>query len=451
MEVTEKQRLDAEIRGFLDQVGTNHEILKFIYNTTPESFTPCQTPIYYSGPYWDNDEVVAIFKSVLAGKWITSGETVHQFEVQFSKKFNCKHSVMVNSGSSANLAMIAAVKKYFDWQDDDEIILSVVGFPTTLAPVIQNNLKPVLIDIELETLNFDLELIEEKITDRTKAIFLSPVLGNPPDMDRLLEICEKHQLELLLDNCDSLGSTWDGNYLNEYAIASSCSFYPAHHISTGEGGMVSSDVEEIVSIARSLSWWGRACYCTGAQNLLSCGVCGKRFDHWLPDYNGVVDHKYVFTNIGYNLKPLDLQGAIGLVQLEKFEEIDRKRKHSKQQLQAIIEHCIEDVYVPKALPKAETCWFGTPVVCPDKEFKQLLVTDLESNKIQTRNYFAGNILLQPAYSHLDNAAKYPNANVVLDRVFFIGAAPHYHEKVFEYIKECLRSFAENCSLMRVAS
>lgn len=379
---------------------------------------------------------------ILGGKWLTSGEQVHRFEIEFSKKFNFKDSVMVNSGSSANLVMVGAVKKYLNWQDGDEVILSVVGFPTTLAPLLQHNLKPVLIDIELDSLNFDLDLIEEKITDRTRAILLSPVLGNPPDMDRLLEICKKHNIELLLDDCDSLGSAWRGQYLSEYAIASSCSFYPAHHISTGEGGMVSSNIPEIVTIARSLAWWGRDCYCVGAQNLLSCGVCGKRFDQWLDGYDGIVDHKYVFTNMGYNLKPLDMQGAVGLVQLKKLEEIESRRNNSKRQLQAIFEKYIEGVQIPNELPEAKTCWFGTPIVCPDQESKRSLVAYLESNKIQTRNYFAGNILLQPAYKHLDKAENYPNANVVLDRVFFVGAAPHYHEKVFDYVEQKLSEYAK---------
>jgi CDP-4-dehydro-6-deoxyglucose reductase, E1 len=431
--------LEDSIREFLDSTATNYDILKYLYNSKPDSFIPGKTPVYYSGPYWDNEEIVAILKTVLGGKWITSGEQVSKFEAHFSRQFKLKHSMMVNSGSSANLALIGAVKKYLNWQDGDEVILSVVGFPTTLAPLMQHNLKPVFIDIELESLNFDLERIEEKITERTRAIFLSPVLGNPPNMERVLEICEKHGLQLLLDNCDSLGSTWRGKYLNEYAIASSCSFYPAHHISTGEGGMVSSNIEEIVNIARSLAWWGRDCYCVGAANLLSCGSCGNRFDRWLPDYDGIVDHKYVFTNVGYNLKPLDLQGAIGLVQLQKFEEIDQRRSQSKQRLQELLEQYVPGVRVPGQLAEAKTCWFGTPIVCQDREKKQELVDYFETNKVQTRNYFAGNILLQPAYRHLDNAMDYPNANVVLDQVFFIGAAPHYHEGVFGYIEELLKA------------
>ncbi len=433
--------LETTIRNYLDYVTEEYDVLKYIYNSNSDKFVPYQTPVYYSGPYWGKEEIAAIIEAILAGKWITSGEYVRKFESRFSQKFNQKFSVMVNSGSSANLVMLAAVKKYLGWQDSDEIILSVVGFPTTLAPIIQNNLKPVFIDIELDTLNFDLELIEEKITDQTRAIFLSPVLGNPPDMDRLLEICEKHSLELILDNCDSLGSIWREKFLNEYAIASSCSFYPAHHISTGEGGMVSSSIQEIIQIARSLAWWGKDCYCVGAANLLPCGTCGKRFDEWLPDYEGIVDHKYVFTHMGYNLKPLDLQGAIGLVQLEKFEDIRQRRKRSKNRLQEILEKYVEGMKVIDQLSEAKTSWFGTPILCSDREIKLSIVEYLESKKIQTRNCFTGNILLQPAYRHLDNYQNYPNANEVLKRVFFIGAAPHYHEAIFEYVKELLQQWS----------
>ncbi len=184
------------------------------------------------------------------------------------------------------------------------------------------------IDIELDTLNFDINQIENKITPRTKGIFISPVLGNPPDMDKLLEIAKKYDLKLIGDNCDSLGSKWNKKYLNEYYIAYSNSFYPAHHISTGEGGMVCTNDPELKKLFVSLSWWGRDCYCVGSSNLLSCGTCGNRFDNWLENYEGVIDHKYVFSEMGYNFKPLDLQGAIGLVQIEKLDEIEANRKRS---------------------------------------------------------------------------------------------------------------------------
>jgi len=415
----------------------NH-VAPYIYNS--KNFEPGKTTIYYSGPYWDNREVEAAVDSLLNGKWITSGEKVYSFERKFSKKFNVKYSFMVNSGSSANLAMLAALKKRFEWDDDAEIIVSPVGFATTISVIYQNRLKPVFIDIEWETLNFDLNKIEEKITDKTVAIFLSPVLGNPPDIDRLLDICEKHNIKLIGDNCDSLGSKWNGKYLNEYYVAFSNSFYPAHHISTGEGGMVCTNDEEIQKTVMSISWWGRDCYCVGPANLLSCGTCQKRFDNWLENYDGAIDHKYVFSNMGYNLKPLDLQGAIGIVQLEKYDEIEEKRKNSKNTIEKLFIENIKGVRGVKTLENAEVSWFGTPIICENKEQKIKLVDYLEKNKIQTRNYFAGNILLHPGYSFLDDFKNYPESNKVLDTVFFVGAAPHYNENVFNYIEEVLKNY-----------
>ena len=296
----------------------NH-VSPYIYNS--KEFKPGETPIYYSGPYWDNRETEAAISAFLNGKWITTGENVFKFERLFGKRFGSKYNLMVNSGSSANLVLIAALKKRFNWADDDEVIVSPVGFATTISVLYQNRLKPVFVDIEWDTLNFDLDQLETKITPKTKAIFVSPVLGNPPDFDRLLEICQKYDLKLVGDNCDSLGSKWDGKYLNEYYIAFSNSFYPAHHISTGEGGMVCTNDEELKKLMMSIAWWGRDCYCVGAANLLACGTCGKRFDKWLDSYDGIIDHKYVFSNMGYNLKPLDLQGSIGIEQLKKLSLI----------------------------------------------------------------------------------------------------------------------------------
>ena len=415
----------------------NH-VAPYMYNE--KHFEPGKTPIYYSGPYWDNQEIEAAIDSFLNGKWITAGEKVHKFEHAFSKRFNTKHSHMVNSGSSANLILIAALKRRFNWKDDDEIIVSPVGFATTVSVIYQNRLKPVFVDIEWNTLNFDVDQIESKITDRTKGIFVSPVLGNPPNMDKLISLCYKYNLKLIGDNCDSLGSRWNGKYLNEYYVAYSNSFYPAHHISTGEGGMVCTDDEQLKKLFVSLSWWGRDCYCVGSANLLACGTCGNRFDKWLENYDGVIDHKYVFSEMGYNLKPLDLQGAIGLAQLDKLDQIELKRKISKYEITKIFENNIEGVYSPKTLPQADPCWFGTPIICEKEGLKHKLVAHLEANKIQTRNYFAGNILMHPGYSHLDDYKNYPEANKVLDKVFFIGAAPHYGKEVFEYIETVVKSF-----------
>jgi CDP-6-deoxy-D-xylo-4-hexulose-3-dehydrase len=421
----------------IQELVGNH-VSPYIYNS--KIFKPGKTPIYYSGPYWDNKETEAAIDTFLNGKWITAGEKVYKFEKEFSKKFNTKHSHMVNSGSSANLVLIAALKRRFNWNNDDEILVSPVGFATTISVLYQHRLKPVFVDIEWDTLNFNLDQLENKITPHTKAIFVSPVLGNPPDMDKLLEIATKYNLQLVGDNCDSLGSKWDNKYLSDYYVAYSNSFYPAHHISTGEGGMICTNDDELKKLFVSLSWWGRDCYCIGSANLLPCGTCGNRFDKWLENYDGVLDHKYVFSEMGYNLKPLDLQGAIGLEQLLKLNEIEANRKNSNKVISKIFLDNIPGLRVPKVLDKADPCWFGTPFICEEEGLKHKLVAYLEENKIQTRNYFAGNILLHPGYSFLDDFKKYPEANKVLDKVFFIGAAPHYTEEVFNYIEDVIKKF-----------
>ena len=291
-----------------------------------DKFEPGKDYVLYSGQLWDEKEIELALKSFLTGKWVTAGENCEKFQMRFSKKFNVKQSHMVNSGSSANLVMATTLKKYHGWQDGDEVIVSPVGFPTTIAPFMQNNIKPVFIDIEFDTLNFDVNLIEEKITSRTRGIVVSPVMANPPNMDKLVEICNKYKILLIGDNCDSLGTHWDGKLITDLYYCWTTSLYPAHHISTGEGGMISSNDSAFIDMARSISWWGRDCYCIGSNNTLPCGTCGNRFDQWLPGYDGIIDHKYIFTHAGYNLKPLDLQGAIGVAQLEKFVFIIQKGK-----------------------------------------------------------------------------------------------------------------------------
>lgn len=411
----------------------------FPFMANKSIFDDNKDSVYYSGPYWDDREIEAMFHSMLKGKWLSAGEDVNRFEKKFSRKFNKEHSIMVNSGSSANLVMIAALKKYFGWQDGDEIIVSCVGFPTTINPIIQNNLKPVFVDIQWDDLNWNLGQVEQAITSKTRAVFSSPVLGNVFDYERLINICSDNKIEIIADNCDSLGSKWKDNYLTDYAVAASCSFYPAHHITTIEGGMVSSDVEEIVDLARSYAWWGRGCYCVGKQNLLANGACGKRFSQWIDDYNENIDHKYLFTNIGYNLKPTNFQGAIGVVQLEKFDDVHQMRRNNKERIGDIFER-ISGLRTIDELPQAETSWFGVPLVCKDKEQKQALVKHLEENRVQTRNYFAGNVLMHPAYRGIDDFKKYPNANMVLDKVFFVGCSPTITNEMINYIEIVVDKF-----------
>ena len=426
--------INQMIEDLVDANGTP----KYAYNC--REFNPEKDTVFYSGPYWDDKEIKAAVKAFLTGRWLVSGEKVAMFQVAFQRKYNVKHAHMVNSGSSANLTLITAIKKHLGWQDGDEVLVSPVGFPTTIAPLAQNNLKPVFVDIEMNTLNFDLDKLVNKITPRTKAIFVSPVLGNPPDMDILKKICELNNIILLGDNCDSLGTRWDGALLTDYYYAWTTSFYPAHHISTGEGGMVCSNDETLINTVRSVSWWGRDCRCVGSANLLACGTCGNRFDKWLEGYNGIIDHKYLFVNMGYNLKPLDLQGAIGIEQLKKVDEIDSKRRQNFHKIKNLFEKYIPGVRVASALYEADPSWFGVPLITDTPELKEKLQAFCEKNRIQTRNYFAGNILLHPGYKHLDNAADYPNANKALSNVFFVGCPPHYGDKVFEYYESVMQKW-----------
>ncbi len=427
------------VKDFIDELSTNGSSL-FPYMANSQSeFNENKDTVYYSGPFWDREEIVSAIDSLLTGKWLSSGEKVNQFERQFSKKFNGNHSVMTNSGSSANLIMVGALKEYFGWADNDEIIVSVVGFPTTTSSILQNNLKPIFVDISWQDLNWDYSEIESRITSRTRALFFSPVLGNPGEFDRIIELCESYNLKLILDNCDSLGSKWKNVYLNEYAVASSCSFYPAHHITTMEGGMVTSKIEEIVTIARSLAWWGRGCYCVGRQNLLPNGTCKKRFDTWIPECDYKIDHKYLFDRIGYNLKPLDLQGAIGLSQLSKFDKIHILRRQNKESMDLIFSGISGLRKVEETL-NSQTSWFGAPYIADTVELKLKLVKHLEENRIQTRNYFAGNILMQPGYSHLGDWKLYPNASKVLGKVFFVGVSPTITKHMIEYVDKIITKF-----------
>lgn len=397
--------------------------------------------VYYGGPWFTKEEMVEAIDSLLFGKWFSSGHKVAEFEKQFAIKLNQKSALMVNSGSSANLVAITALKKHYGWKDGDEVLVSVVGFPTTVNPILQNNLVPKFVDIELDTLNFDLNQLKALITNKTKAIFVSPVLGNPPDIDFILKLCQENNLVPILDCCDSLGSKWKGKHLNEYFEVSTYSFYPAHHITTGEGGMVTSNNEEIIKLARSFAWWGRDCYCVGVQNLTQCGTCNKRFDRWIPELETIIDHKYLFTNIGYNLKPLDMQGAIGLVQLSKLDKIHSLRVSIKNQISNILLN-LPNIKQCSQLKDSEVSWFGVPIICSNKLDKENLVKYLEGNGIQTRNYFAGNLLYQPAYRHLGNPKDYPIANIVLDQVLFIGCSPTISSDKIAIIEQVVQDYAK---------
>ncbi len=451
----------ADFRALLDKHGIKGP--RFAHGMG--AFDPEKPKALYSGPIYDQDELVAGTTALVEGKWSVAGEYVHRFEGVFSKYLNQVESVMVNSGSSADLLMVAAAKKRFGWQDGDGVIVSPVGFPTTISAITLNGLTPVFVDIEWNTLNADNGQIERILDQNARewatassakrptnpiivSIIVSPVLGNPPNINQLTSLAEKYGVRLLLDGCDSLGSKWGGKHLAEYVTATTTSFFPSHHISTLQGGMISSNDTELIRIARQMATWGRACYCTGAANLLPNGVCGCRFKTWLASCpEVVVDHKYVFeTAIAYNLQPLDLQGALGLAQMDKLEGIHYKRRQAASRLRLMIEQHLNRFTagpvrtISEVAPHVETSWFGCPIVCSTLAYKIALVAHLEKAGIQTRNYFAGNILLHPGYAHLGRADRYPNANQVLEKVFFLGTNPGWTEEHFAHIEKTLQSF-----------
>ncbi len=408
-----------------------------------DNFIPGKTLIQYSGPTWANEEMEKAIFALLRGKWLSSGENVHKFEREFSKVAGKKYSIMCNSGSSANLLMLSALKsrRTFGFKGI-EVITPVVCFPTTVAPIVQCGFKPKFIDVEMDTLNLDLDQFEKAITAKTKAVIFAHVLGNPPDMDRLMKICRAKKIILLEDACDALGSNWRNKPLGSFGLISSSSFYAAHHITTGEGGIVSTNNKIIADVVRSMTWWGRACACVGSANLSLKGTCGRRFDKWLRQkYCGTVDHKYVYKEIGYNLKPLDLQGAIGLVQLKKLWQLKKARKRIFEKYYDICEKYPELIRIVRSSAKADTDWFGFPITVITNRFSRNdLVSYLEKRNIQTRNYFSGNILFHPPFAHLGNPHDYPNACRVMKRTFFIGVQPKMSNEMIDYVRGSLDEF-----------
>jgi CDP-6-deoxy-D-xylo-4-hexulose-3-dehydrase len=327
--------------------------------------------------------------------------------------------------------------------------MPVAGFPTTLNPTLQLGFEPVFLDIELDTLNLDLTRAEDLIKQHDiKVITFAHVLGNPPNMDQVMELVNKHNLIFLEDCCDALGSTYDGKELGSYGEMASCSFYPAHHMTMGEGGFVSCKTHEQEVILRSFREWGRGCYCVGPEaNKLKCGTCGTRFKEWIPSMPGeIFDHKYVYDEIGYNLKPIELQASMGLEQIKKLPEIHALRRRNYQLLFDRYAKYEEFFHLPRAQAKSNPSWFAFPITIKDSApFSRTDIVDFfEENLIQTRPYFAGNIMLQPAYSHLHDQLKvrrdFPVATKVMTDTYFHGTSPVITPEQIAYIGDKLDGF-----------
>jgi CDP-6-deoxy-D-xylo-4-hexulose-3-dehydrase len=406
--------------------------------------------VQYAGPYFNSDEYIAAVKTLL-GEWLVLGAEANKFETKFPKLFNKEYGLLTNSGSSANLLMMLALtsKRGLNLPKGTKVITPIAGFPTTINPIIQLGFTPIFVDIELETLNLDLDQVEQACIDNpdAKIITFAHVLGNPPNMNRLMEIIEKYKLILLEDCCDALGSSFEGKPLGSFGEMASCSFYPAHHITMGEGGFVAVKDLNTERIIRSFREWGRGCYCVGKQNLLEKGSCGCRFSNWLPSLpNDIFDHKYVYEEIGYNLKPIELQASIGLVQMEKLEEIGIKRRENYKNLFVAFSKYKQYFHLHEAQPGADVDWFAFPITVKDEApFKRSDICQFfEANKIQTRPYFAGNIMLQPAYEGImdpqEVLTKYPVAKKVTTDTFFLGTSPVINKEKTDYIETILDKF-----------
>lgn len=407
--------------------------------------------VNYAGPHFTADEYVAAAESLLGG-WLVMGDKSLKFEREFPKQFGKLNGILTNSGSSSNLLMMASLtsKRGHNLPKGTKVLMPIAGFPTTLNPTLQMGFEPVFVDIELGTLNLDLDQVEKALSENPdiRVITFAHVLGNPPDMDRLMELVKKHDLILLEDCCDALGSTYDGKPLGSFGEMASCSFYPAHHMTMGEGGYVACNTYEQEVILRSFREWGRGCYCVGPEaNKLKCGSCGKRFQEWIPTMPGeIFDHKYVYDEIGYNLKPIEIQGAIGLVQLDKLDEIHRLRKRNYALLFEIYSKYEDYFYLPRPQAKADPSWFAFPLTIRENApFKRADIVDyLEENLIQTRPYFAGNIMLQPAYSHIMDPQKakdnFPVATLTMTNTYFHGTSPVITPEQIAYIGKTVDGF-----------
>jgi CDP-6-deoxy-D-xylo-4-hexulose-3-dehydrase len=408
--------------------------------------------VQYAGPFFDNNEILRSVNTLLDG-WLVLGAEAYKAEKKLASMFDKKFGLLTNSGSSSNLLMMSALKskRFTDFPEGTKVLTPIAGFPTTVNPIFQCNFKPVFVDITLDGLNLDIDCVRAALENdpKIKIITFAHVLGNPPNMDDLMLLIKEYELILLEDCCDALGSTYDDKPLGSFGMMASCSFYPAHHITCGEGGLVVCNNENLERVIRSFRDWGRGCFCHGKQNLSACGACGTRFSEWLPSMPGeVFDHKYVYEEVGFNLKPIEMQASMLLAQLDKFSTISELRKRNYKLLFKVFEEYEEYFYLPRPEKKADVNWFAFPItIKKDAPFSRSEFCQfLESKKIQTRPYFAGNILMQPAYSHLIGDLKlkdFPVANFVTTNTFFLGTSPVITPEQIAYISEIVQDFMRN--------
>ena len=405
------------------------------------NFIPGETLIPPSGKLIGEEEVKYMVEASLDG-WLTTGRFNQYFQEKLSEFLNVKHLLTVNSGSSANLVAFSSLTSHMHKEraikPGDEIISVAAGFPTTVNPIFQNGVIPVFVDIKLPTYNINEELIEAAITKKTKAIVLAHTLGNPFNLSKITEICKKYNLWLMEDNCDALGSKYDNQLTGTFGDVSTLSFYPAHHITMGEGGAIFTNNLRIKRISESFRDWGRDCYCEpGKEN-----TCNKRFDWQLGKLPKGYDHKYIYTHVGFNMKITDMQAACGVGQLEKLESFIQKRKENVSFLKKKLEDLQELIQLPEAEENSEPSWFGFPITIKDKckISRKDLIDKLTEKKIGTRLLFAGNLTKQPAYINLKYrvSGELKVTDKIMSDTFWVGIQPALGEEELSYTAKILR-------------
>ncbi|KAA5805703.1 lipopolysaccharide biosynthesis protein RfbH [Thermoanaerobacterium thermosaccharolyticum] len=430
----EREQIFKEVKNYYREIKNKEK-----------SFIPGETYIPPSGKVLDEDDLINLIDASL-DMWLTSGRYAKEFEKQFTEFLGIRYCSLVNSGSSANLIAISALTSYKlgdrRLKPGDEVITVAAGFPTTIAPIIQNRLVPVFIDVELGTYDYDVNQIEKAISDKTKAIFMAHTLGNPFNLDKVIELAKRYNLWVIEDNCDALGAKYRGKYTGTYGHIATFSFYPAHHITMGEGGAVVTDDPELHKIILSFRDWGRDCWCPPGKD----NTCGRRFSQQHGELPFGYDHKYVYSHLGYNLKVTDIQAAIGLSQLKKLPKFIEKRQENFRILYEGLKDLENYFILPKATENSEASWFGFILTIKENApfNRNELINYLEKNKIGTRLLFAGNILRQPAFTNNDIEYKIidnlKNTDIIMERTFWIGVWPGIDEKMAQYIIDVIKKF-----------
>ena len=409
----------------------------------PTPFVPGETVVPVSGKVIGAKELQLMVEASLDG-WLTTGRFNAEFEVRLAKYLGVKHLITVNSGSSANLVAFSTLtsSRLGDRaiQPGDEVIGVAAGFPTTVNPILQFGAVPVFVDVDLATHNINASLIEAAITPKTKAIMLAHSLGNPFNLDVVTALCKKYNLWLVEDCCDALGATYKGQMVGTFGDIATLSFYPAHHITMGEGGAVFTNNSELKLIAESFRDWGRDCYCPPGKD----NTCNKRFCWKLGNLPEGYDHKYTYSHLGYNLKISDMQAACALAQLDRLDEFIGKRRANFDYLKARLKSCEEFLHLPEATPDTNPSWFGFPLIVRDTAGVKRadLINFLDQNKIATRLLFAGNLTKQPYMigRNFRVSGMLTNTDVVMNQTFWLGTFPGLGEPQLDYIAEKLEEF-----------